>query len=317
MAEASGPRNDFKFILNSVRADAMQAVAQELTTLFPLDLPNALNIVQNTPLILLDKLSAQQARITGTYAIRLKALGADVQITAQPVGKLQVLRWPLMPDITKRPGNHVICPNCGVRLQMQVLAVPEATAPAAAPAESAPKPPAAPPEVMRPASPPPTAPQPPPQQAAPSSPAPQPAPPPPDIEDDDEVILEPLGSEEQVELMNDTVELIESPPAAPPSAPPPHPPPAARAEPKPEPATVGAPMGGNGSCRVTLVGKTRGKKKQDAAELMSRYMGIAPEEALMELSKTVVTVAKDLSQEEAAQCQAEFADIGVKVKIRG
>jgi hypothetical protein len=37
----------------------------------------------------------------------------------------------------------------------------------------------------------------------------------------------------------------------------------------------------------------------------------------MELGKTVVTVAKDLSDDEAAQCQSEYADIGVKVKVRG
>ena len=134
----SESKTDFKLILNGVRSDALTDVAQELTTLFPLDKPTALNIVKNAPIILLDKLTPLQARNVGTYATRLKALGADVLITGQPVGKLQTLRWPLLPDITKRSGNHVICPNCGARLQVQIHAGPEASDPPAQPAASPP-----------------------------------------------------------------------------------------------------------------------------------------------------------------------------------
>jgi hypothetical protein len=305
MAEASGSRSDFKFILNSVQDDAVQAVAQELTALFPLDLPNALNIARNTPLILLDKLSPQQARTAGSYAIRLKALGADVQITAQPVGKLQVLRWPLLPDITKRPGNHVICPACGARLQVQVHApvVEAAPEPAAPPLPEVMEPPPIPAAPIPVPVAPPLAPEP--VAVAPAPAPPQPAAPPPPpapapaFEDDEEVILEPLDDDddELVELVDDEVEMIEPAPAA--------------------PAPVGQPVGGGGSSRVTLVGKIRGKKKQAAAALMAHYRGISPEEAVLELGKTVVTVARDLTEDEAAQCQAEFADVGVKVKVRG
>jgi len=307
MAEGSGARSDFKFILNNVRSDAVDAVAHELTQLFPLDAPTALNITKNAPIILLDKLTPQQGRKVGTYAIRLKALGADVQVTGQPVGKLQVLRWPLLPDIAKRPGNHLICPNCGARLQVQVF-VPSVEP---QPAEEAPEQPAA----EQPAEPgaEPAA------EAAAEPPAAEPAPEPrpepeaapdaaPDAEEDvlDEVILEPVDDEPAEE-----VEIVELGPEA------------ELALPEPGPAIevasdVPAGIGGDGSCRVTIVGKIKGKKKLGAAELMAQYLGIDEDEAVSRLNKrTVVTVATDLSSTQAERCRKEFADIGVRVTIKG
>jgi len=305
MSGAPEAKNDFKFILNSVRSEALQAVAQELTDLFPLDLPNAVNIAKSAPIILIDKLSPRQARSVGTYAIRLKALGADVQVTGQPVGKLQVLRWPLLPDIAKRPGHHLICPNCGARLQVQVHVRAEA---AAAAPQPEPGPAEQPPEVMLPPAeePPDVMPQPAPEMAAqaapppPQAPPPPPAPPAPEPEPAEEVVLEPVG-EDLVELTDDEVVLEDEPVELEP---------AASSEP-------GEPVGGGGTCRVTLVGKIRGKKKSDAAELIAYYQGITQDEALAQLSKTVVTVAKDLTEEQAATCKNQFSEIGVKVKVRG
>jgi pyruvate/2-oxoglutarate dehydrogenase complex dihydrolipoamide acyltransferase (E2) component len=306
MSQAPGAKGEFRFALMSVPPDAAQAVARELTVLFPLDLPNAVNIAQNAPMILIDKLTARQARNVGSYAVRLRSLGADVQVTSQPLGKLQVLRWPLLPDIAKRPATHVICPNCGARLQVSihVPAAEEAPAEAAPPkeeTEAAVE--AAPPEVQ-PVPEPEAAPAPEPQPAPEAEPA-EPAAPEPEPEED-EVVLEPVEegdvSEEEVVLEEEPVELEEAP--------------AAEAGPA-APQEPGQPVGGAGTCRVTLVGKIRGSKKRNAAELMAYYLGITEEEALAQLSKTVVTVAKDLTEEQAETCKSQFADIGVKVTVKG
>ena len=306
MSQSVEPKGEFKFILNAVPPDTLQPVAQELTTLFPLDLPNAVNIARSAPIILADKLTPQQARSVGTYAVRLKALGADVQITSQPVGKLQTLRWPLLPDIAKRPGNHLICPNCGVRLQVQVyLPMVEAESPPTAgpepaakveppPAQLAPQAPQPPPE-----QPAPQAPQPPPAQPAPQAPQPPPLPPAePDLAD--EVILEPITDDD---LSDEVVILEEEPQDIAVAA-------AATA------ALPGEAVGGGGSCRVMLVGKIRGEKKRKAAELVAFYLGLTEENALSQLTKTVVTVARDLTEDQAEECRKQFSDIGVKVKIK-
>jgi len=314
MAQDPQSKNEFRFILNGVRSESLRAVAQELTKLFPLDLPNAVNIAKNAPIILLDKLNAQQARVVGTYGIRLRALGAEVQVTSQPVGKLQVLRWPLLPDIAKRPGNHCICPNCGARLQMQIHVSGPEPVPTQAEAEG----PAAPqPAVAAPAE-------------ASAEPAPEPlvaAAPEPAAEPEEDLVLEPVDDVDTVELSEDAV-VLEAAPAAPvveplepmaivPEAPAPAPaapaPSVAPVEPPPAP---GAGVGGEGTCRVVMVGKVKGKKKQKAAELMAYYQGITQEEALSQLSKTVVTMARDLTEEQAETCKSEFADIGVKVKLK-
>jgi len=284
-------KGEFKFVLNGVRPDAARAVAEELTRLFPLDLANAANVIRSAPIILLDKLTAQQARRVGTYAVRLRALGADVAVTGQPVPKLQVLRWPLLPDIAKRSGHHVICPNCGARLQVQ-MHVPTA-------------------EVLS------TAAKPEPEAPPPEPPVPEPEPvgagPPEDvvleeIPEEEEVILE-EGSEPGPRLE------MELEPA--PAAPEPKPKPRPVAKPAPTPA-AGPGVGGEGACRVMIVGKIKGKKKQKAADLMAEYLGIGRDEALAELSsKNLVTVARDLTVRQAEQCEGRFAAIDVKVNIKG
>jgi len=318
---ADSRSSDFKLILNGVRSDAVQAVAQELTTLFPLDVPTAVNILKNAPIILVDKLTPQQARSVGTYATRLRALGAEVQVTGQPVGKLQTLRWPLLPDIAKRPGNQLICPSCGARLQVQVF-MPPGEVHAAPPAAQAAAPSAAPVPAQAPAAPEgkveeesiprveesaPAAPHP----AVSPRPAPRvvPAPPPPPPAD--EAILEPV-EDEPVELAEEDV-ILEAEPE--PVAAPARPAPAAAAAPS---AAPGPPVGGGGNCRAVIVGKIKGDKKQNAAELMAYYLGITREEAFNDLSKkTVVTAAKNLTPEEAEDCKNRFAEIDVRVQIKG
>ncbi len=322
MTETPEARSEFKLVLNGVPSDSIPAVAYELTTLFPLDLPTAVNIAKNAPMILLDKLSVQQARNVGSYAIRLKALGADVQVTSQPVGKLQVLRWPVMPDIARRPATHIICPNCGSRLHVQVF-VPAAQTPTTA-AEPEPGPAAAvlpsgnasaassSPIPARPVSQPaPAAPRTAPTAPAASAPVATPsapssplvavssaaAPAEPEEEEVEEVVLEPMAGEEGDLLDLSEEELVKSP--------------------DPTGSAPGPPVGGEGSCRVTLVGRVRGKKRMQAAELMAYYMGITKEEAISQLGKTVVTVGKDLTTEQAETCKNQFAQIGVKVKIKG
>ena len=295
MPDQPALRNDFKFILNSVRTDAVEAVAHELTQIFPLDDPTAVNIVKNAPIILLDNLSPKQGRLVGTYAIRLKALGADVQVTGQPVGKLQVLRWPLLPDIAKRPGNHVICPNCGARLQVQIFVPPPESTPPPEPesrpsdtgivkpiTDDAPEPVA---EV----------------EVGPVEPAGEAE------EAIEEVILEPVESdsgdsnEELEALPEDDDAMIHEPSPAIEVA-----------------SDVPVALGGDGNCRVSIIGKVKGKKKQNAGAIMARYLGIEESDALARLSKrTVVTVATELTERQAEEGKREFSDIGVKVTIKG
>lgn len=315
MADQPARRNDFKFILNSVRTDAVDAVAHELTQIFPLDDATATNIVRNAPIILLDNLSPKQGRLVGTYAIRLKALGADVQVTGQPVGKLQVLKWPLLPDIAKRPGNHVICPNCGARLQVQIF-VPPAEPERPASLEGGPadtgivKPitdstdagagePAA--ETVAPVA------------ASESTDEPEEEEKPAEEEAIEEVILEPIDSEsdeedEALESMADEDEDEEEEEAM-------------INEPSPAievASDVPTAVGGEGNCRVSIIGKVKGKKKLKTAAIMARYLGIEEPEALERLGKkTVVAVATGLTQKQADACKKEFADIGVKVTIKG
>ena len=305
MADQPARRNDFKFILNSVRTDAAEAVAQELTQIFPLDGPTAINIVRNAPIILLDNLSPRQGRLVGTYAIRLKALGADVQVTGQPVGKLQVLRWPLLPDIAKRPGNHVICPSCGARLQMQIF-VPPAEPPPPPPPESGPsdtgivkpitddaaaKPDEPVAETVAPAA-----------ERVPESPAE------PEEEPIEEVILEPIESGDDDEALEAMAEDDDEEEAM-------------IHEPSPAievASDVPTAVGGDGSCRVSIIGKVKGKKKLKSAAIMARYLGIEEAEALERLGKrTVVAVATDLTEKQADACKKEYAEIGVKVTIKG
>ena len=298
----SESKTDFKLILNGVRSDALTDVAQELTTLFPLDKPTAMNIVKNAPIILLDKLTPLQARNVGTYATRLKALGADILITGQPVGKLQALRWPLLPDITKRSGNHVICPNCGARLQIQVHAGPEASDSPAQPAAFPPSQAAA---QSMPSSPPAHSATPP--SATPHNPQPGPQ----SAEQQsafgtkEDAVLEPIIEEvaelsDDVSLSDEKVVLDKtSRPPAPPSPPSP------------------APVGG-GTFRVLIVGKIKGEKKQKASDIMAEYLGISRDEALVDLNRrTVLTVAKDLTEEQAEDCRHRFAEIGVRVNLKG
>jgi hypothetical protein len=305
---SSEQKGDFKLILNGVRSDALMTVAQELTILFPLDIQNALNIAKSAPIILIDKMTAQQAKNIAAFVTRLKALGADVHVTGQPVGKLQVLRWPLVPEITKRPGHHVICPNCGARLQLQVhLAEPSALA-AAAQAASAPAAQHAPAAQTAPA------------QTGPAQAGRAPVASAGEAGGEKEVVE---MAEEEVVL--DEVQAAPAPsPASPPpvSAPPPASAPARAAAPSsaPNPAAGGGTGGGTGAgtgSRVMVVGKLRGEKKQNAAALMIEYLGITRDEAMDELNKrTVVTVAKDLTEEQVQQCKNRFAEIGVKVTVK-
>ena len=299
MADQPARRNDFKFILNSVRTDAVEAVAHELTQIFPLDDPTAVNITRNAPIILLDNLSPKQGRLVGTYAIRLKALGADVQVTGQPVGKLQVLRWPLLPDIAKRPGNHVICPSCGARLQMQIFVPPPEPPPAPEPQGSPSDTGIVKPRTDNAAEP--TA------EAEPDSAAESDATEPATDEEEaiEEVMLEPAdsgdGDEELESVAGDDDAMIHEPSPAIEVA-----------------SDVPIAIGGEGSCRVSIIGKVKGKKKLSAGAIMARYLGIEESDALARLSKrSVVTVATELTDQQAEECKKEFASIGVKVTIKG
>lgn len=148
---APPPKADFKLVLMSVNPAQAQNIAAELADVFPIDRKVALSAVQATPIVLVSGMTQQMAVNLRSHLVRLGRLGAQLRLTADPVGKLKQLRWPSPPPATLRPANIFMCPACGERFvvhrwQPAVQAPPQpvaASAPAAAPATVAP--PAAPP----------------------------------------------------------------------------------------------------------------------------------------------------------------------------
>lgn len=88
-------------------------------------------------------------------------------------------------------------------------------------------------------------------------------------------------------------------------------------EPAPAPAAPPQKIGGGGSTRIIMMGKVRGDKKQAAADLMSQYLGISIEEAIANLNKkSVNTMAKDLTPDQAEECRQRYNELGIKVTVK-
>lgn len=142
---AAAPRADFKLLLVSVNPAQVQSIVAELMELFPIDQKTALGAVQNAPIILVGGMTPAMAANLRTHVPRLAKLGAQLRLTAEPVGKLKQFRWPAPPPATLRPANIFMCPTCGERFVVQrwaparQAAAPEAPAEAAAAAEAIPE----------------------------------------------------------------------------------------------------------------------------------------------------------------------------------
>jgi len=142
---------DYRVVLKTVPAEAVESVVAELVQLFPIDRAPAAQIAQAAPIILIDKLNPAQARNVESNLVCLRRLGAEVEINSETT-TLKRLNWPVMPDIVRHAGNVIICPHCGERLAVHPVssvqpvmapAAKSAIAAAAAPAQPAPRPEAA------------------------------------------------------------------------------------------------------------------------------------------------------------------------------
>jgi len=125
---------EYRLILKAIPAQATERVINELTTLLPLDKGPAGQIVQAAPIVLLDKLTAVQARNVESSLGCLRRLGVDVTLSSETT-TLKRLSWPVMPEIARHRGNAFVCPHCGERLIVQSAEAQQAPVQAVRPAE--------------------------------------------------------------------------------------------------------------------------------------------------------------------------------------
>lgn len=283
---------EYCLILQSVPDLRYDGVVAELMELFNTDSAHAAQIASDTPVILISRLTEQQAHNVRTHIVRLQHLGAEVDISSSPPQGAKSLSWPAIPPIAMRPGNVFVCPGCGERFAVSRLG--------AAPAASAGDPPQKQPEI------------------------------PPEEEDEviEAIVLEDDTAEAQVveaDLLDDEPveaevvepEVVEAQ--------------AVMAEPADEQDTT-APDGQSpspegqeppagpaatepGFYRVSIRQKLAEPQRQQAAELISTFQGIPHEEAFELAGKALIPVLKKASSEEAHACRDEFKAIGINVRI--
>jgi len=115
-----------------------------------------------------------------------------------------------------------------------------------------------------------------------------------------------------------------------PAAPRPQPAAAAPAEPAEEPeirildeptpqergATEPQAESAEGTCRVTIVKKLKPKQRRSVAEIIARYQGIPVEEASRAAAKSVITVLRKASRQQAEECSNELKALGVTAQVK-
>lgn len=116
---AAAPRADLKLVLNAVNPDQLPTIAAELSAVLQIDQATAMSAAQNAPIVLVGGMTQQQALCLKSHIVRLVRLGADLKLTAEPVGKVKALRWQAPPAATRMPANIFACPSCGDRFVVQ------------------------------------------------------------------------------------------------------------------------------------------------------------------------------------------------------
>jgi len=149
---AGAPRGDFKLVLNAVNQAQVPAIVAELVDILQIDRTTAMAAVQNVPIVLLGGMTRQQAANVRTYLARLTKLGAQLGLTAEPLGRAKQIRLPASPAAIRRPANVFTCPTCGERFLVQRWQPAPLPAPVPAPAPPQPVP-AAPPAAAAPPAP--------------------------------------------------------------------------------------------------------------------------------------------------------------------
>ncbi|NQT19206.1 MAG: hypothetical protein HQ592_05840 [Planctomycetes bacterium] len=302
--------HDYRLVLKSVPDEAVEGVVQEFMLLFPLEAVSARQIALAAPILLIDKLTAQQARNVESHLGFLRRLGAEIGITSDPLPALKRMTLPVKPDIVRRPANVFICPTCGDRLVIEPLRSGRAAGTARARADAAtvqpaPRPADADPAVVESAANTPKirkAAPPPPDDARPNQP-----PEPEKLEESDILILDD-DDEEKIEMPKSPPELEPEVDDGPRILGPDD-------EPEPPDPDEGEPVSDVGTCRVSVVRKLKFQHKKGAAELIARYQGISLEEAIKETEKSFITIARNITREQAKECKRECKTLGIAVTI--
>jgi len=131
---AGAPRGDFKLVLTGLDEAKRPAIVAELVEVLNIDRKTASDLAGNLPVILIGGMTQQQAATLRTHLVRLVKLGAQMSLSADPVGKAKQLQWAAPPPILRRPAHMFMCPSCGERFIIQRMRPPEMAQPAVAPA---------------------------------------------------------------------------------------------------------------------------------------------------------------------------------------
>jgi len=321
---------EYRIALNLVPPEAVEPVVAELVMLFPIEPQSARDIVQAAPIVLVDKLTAQQARNAETHLGFLRRLGARVEITSRGLSSLKRLNLPVKPDIVRRPGNVFICPTCGDRLVVGSLgtiapAVPvapekKAVAEKPAPVESAkpaPKP-AAPvgkswPKIAGAETP---ARQEPPSEAGDPRTKTAGRPRPPEAGSVESSAPKPKTQKAEVKAPGKAMPVSE---------------PSVTRELTVDEEATGrkkgpsagdtaaaqqpAPAPGEAKCRVSIAKKLKRSQRTSAAELIAKYQNIPLEEAIAATKKSVIVIMRNVTKEQAEECKKECKDLGISAQI--
>jgi len=73
--------------------------------------------------------------------------------------------------------------------------------------------------------------------------------------------------------------------------------------------------GGEGNCRVSLIKKLKPTERKPVAALIAKYQGISFKEAQKAASKSVVTILRNATKEQAEECRKEFKSLGFNVQV--
>jgi ribosomal protein L7/L12 len=345
---------EYRVVLKSVPAGAIDQTVAELALLFPIEPAAARQIVEAAPIVLIDKLNAEQAANAESHLGVLRLLGADVEVTSEAPAPAKRMTLPVKPDIVRRPGNMLICPSCGERLVVtswggvRPAAAPPAHRPEPAVSSGKEAPPG--PSVAEPLT---VAPK---EEGKSHRPVPSEGPW--SAAAGEEAAPGAANNVEFPPIRPKTERVAQQPAEEPPPAPPKaaeaapaagrwslaqeeeHPsqqqPPAAVEPDEPEirileeapapgrkagrrapgPGPSAETVRGEGRCRVSVAKRIKPKQKMPLAEVVARYQGISVEEAVKATSKSVITIMRNATREQAEECKAELKALGIPAEIR-
>lgn len=121
-----------RIVLEAVAANKQTALARILQERFGLSGSMAAKIVKAAPIVLLNQLAPEEARLLCTALTAIAQQGGALKVEGMGVRKLPVIGWPTppridgegIPDILERlrgkEGVRVTCPCCGAQLSLSI-----------------------------------------------------------------------------------------------------------------------------------------------------------------------------------------------------